>query len=175
MMKKPLLCSVLILALFALLAGCEGNVPPVADTAAPLASESNSDATSDADDLVPVYPDQIAGGTYSIEVTSSSSMFRVVDAELTVSGATMTAVLTLSGTGYGKLYMGTGDEALAANDDTFIPFIENSDGAYTYLVPVEALDKDIDIAAWSIRKEKWYDRVCVFKSSMIPAAAITQH
>ncbi len=31
--------------------------------------------------------------------------------------------------------------------------------------------RTIDCAAWSIRKEKWYDRVLVFESALIPAEA----
>lgn len=84
----------------------------------------------------------------------------------------MTAVLSLSGTGYEKLYMGTGEEALADTDDKYIYFVENAEGAYTYTVPVAALDQDTNVAAWSIRKQTWYDRVLVFQSSGLPADAL---
>ena len=106
-------------------------------------------------------------GIYSIEVKSSSSMFRIIDAQLTISGGEMTAVLTLSGTGYEKLYMGTGEKALQDSDDKCVYFVENAEGKYTYEVPVAALDQDIDCAAWSIRKQKWYDRVLSFDSSTL--------
>ena len=43
--------------------------------------------------------------------------------------------------------------------------------AKTFTVPIEALDQETDCAAWSIRKEKWYDRVLVFESAQIPAEA----
>lgn len=121
----------------------------------------------------PIYGNQLKDGTYKIEVSSSSSMFRIVDAQLTVAGGKMTAVLTLSGKGYEKLYMGTGQEALADTDDKCIYYVENEAGKYTYKVPVTALDQDINCAAWSIRKQKWYDRVLVFQSGMIPGDAIT--
>lgn len=120
----------------------------------------------------PIYADKLNDGTYSIEVTSSSSMFRIVDCELTVSGDEMNAVMTLSGTGYEKLYMGTGEEALAAGDEDFIYFTENGEGAYTYTVPVEALNADIDCAAFSIRKQEWYDRTLVFEADTLPEGAI---
>ena len=122
----------------------------------------------------PILGTQIADGTYPIEVKSSSSMFRIVDAQLTAKEGSMSAVLTLSGTGYGKLYMGTGEAALTETEDKFIPFIENEEGAYTYEVPVEALDVDTDVAAWSIRKETWYDRMLVFESALIPAEALAK-
>lgn len=83
----------------------------------------------------------------------------------------MTAVLTLSGQGYGKLFMGKSDAAANASDSDFIYFEENAEGKYTYTVPVETLNTDIDCAAWSIKKESWYDRVLVFKSDNIPHEA----
>ena len=55
----------------------------------------------------------VANGIYSMDVTSSSSMFKVVDCILTAKDGKMSAVLTLSGTGYGYLYMGTKEEAQA--------------------------------------------------------------
>ena len=116
--------------------------------------------------------DKLNEGTYDIDVTSSSNMFKVVKAELTVADGGMSCVLTLSGTGYGKLFMGTGEAAAAAGEEEYIPYVEDSEGKYTYTVPVEALDKDTDCAAWSIKKEQWYDRVLVFESSSLPAGAL---
>lgn len=110
-------------------------------------------------------------GTYNIDVTSSSSMFRIVDCELNVSDGKMTADMTLSGTGYEKLYMGTGEEALASSEDDYIYFEENAEGQYVYTVPVKALDTDIDCAAFSIRKQEWYDRTLVFESQSLPENA----
>lgn len=63
--------------------------------------------------LPPSPPTKVAGGTYPITVDSSSNMFRIVDAQLIVENGSMHCVMTLSGTGYGKLFMGTGDEAAA--------------------------------------------------------------
>lgn len=123
-------------------------------------------------ELTPVYGTDVKDGTYSIEVESSSSMFRIVDAQLEVAGGDMTAVLTLSGTGYLKLFMGTGEEALEAGEEAYIPFVENAEGAYTYTVPVEALDQEIDCAAYSKRKEQWYDRKLVFLASTLPEDAL---
>ena len=122
----------------------------------------------------PIYGSQIKDGTYPIQVSSSSSMFRIIEARLLVENGDMQAVLTLSGKGYGKLYMGTGEEALTDTEDHTIPFEENEAGQYTYTVPVPALNQEIDCAAWSIKKEKWYDRVLVFQSDGIPAEALSQ-
>lgn len=106
-------------------------------------------------------------GKYFIDVTSSSSMFRVVSAVLTVEDGSMTAAMTLSGQGYEKLFLGTGEEAETAEDADFYYFTEDADGAYTYTIPVEALNQEFDCAAWSIRKARWYDRVLVMEADTL--------
>lgn len=120
---------------------------------------------------VPVYGTDIKDGTYEVEMESSSSMFRIVKAELTVENGSMTVVMTLSGTGYLKLYMGTGEEALNAGEESYIPYVEDAEGAYTYTIPVEALDVEFECTAYSKKKETWYDRQLVVLSSSLPEEA----
>ncbi len=122
----------------------------------------------------PVYGKNLKNGTYKIDVGSSSSMFRIVDCDLTVADGEMSAVITLSGTGYEKLFMGTGDEALTAPESEYIYFEENPEGKYTYALPVAALDTDIECAAFSIRKQTWYDRTLVFESGTLPEGAFSK-
>lgn len=175
-MKRPssIVAVVAALALTCTLgAGCAQNQSSddAASNEATPTEQSATDEAASGESSSPLTVDQVADGTYSIDVDSSSSMFRVVKAELTVENGSMSCVLTLSGTGYGKLFMGTSDEAAAADESECIPFVEDADGAYTYTVPVEALDKEIDCAAWSIRKEQWYDRTLVFESASLPTDA----
>lgn len=113
----------------------------------------------------------VANGIYSMDVTSSSSMFKVVDCILTAKDGKMSAVLTLSGTGYGYLYMGTKEEAASADQSSWIPYQVNEEGKYTYTVPVEALDKEIAVAAYSIKKGIWYDRTLTFRSETMKKIA----
>lgn len=122
--------------------------------------------------MKPVYAGQIEDGTYPIEVKSSSSMFRITDAELTVKDGKMTAVMTMGGRGYLYVYMGTGEQAAAADASEYIGFEENADGAHTFTVPVEALDQAVSCAAFSKKKEKWYDRSLCFLASTLPSDAI---
>ena len=159
-MKISWILSLSALTICVLLAGCTSG----GTVTTPMEQEPTP--------AVPIYANQIQEGTYSINVTSSSSMFRIIDAQLTVKGGKMSAVITLSGVAYLKLYLGTSEEALEATDDDYIYYVENSEGKYTYEVPVEALDKGMDCAAWSKNTEKWYDRVLVFKSTMIPKEAL---
>lgn len=113
----------------------------------------------------------VANGIYSMDVTSSSSMFKVVDCILTAKDGKMSAVLTLSGTGYGYLYMGTKEEAASADQSSWIPYQVNEEGKYTYTVPVEALDKELAVAAYSIKKGIWYDRTLTFQSETMKKIA----
>ena len=124
----------------------------------------------DVEGLKPVEADEIAEGTYHIAVDSSSSMFRITDCELTVKDGAMTARMTMSGTGYLYLYPGTAEEAAAANEGDYIAF-EEKDGAHTFTVPIESLDAPLPYAAFSKKKEMWYDRTLVFRADSLPAEA----
>lgn len=122
--------------------------------------------------MVPVQGNDVKDGNYSIEVDSSSSMFRIVDAKLMVADGDMTAVITMSGKSYLKLYMGTGMEAVEAPEEEYIPYVENEKGAYTFTIPVQALNQELECTAFSKRKEKWYDRQLVFLASSLPEDAL---
>lgn len=124
--------------------------------------------------FVPVSAGQIKDGVYAIKVDSSSSMFRVTGCELTVEDGMMHAVMTMGGTGYLKLYMGTGEAADGADEADYIPFQEIASGEHTFEVPVSALDMEIDCSAFSKNKETWYDRVLVFRSDSLPEEAFAE-
>lgn len=131
----------------------------------------------------PVTGEHLAAGTYeAIEVSSSSSMFKIVDASVTVDDdGKMTATVTLSGKGYKALFLGTGEEALEAMNGggsevldanlAFIPFVEDKEGMYTYTFELEAFDAPLSCAAYSIKKEQWYDRTIQFLSDSLPIEA----
>jgi hypothetical protein len=117
--------------------------------------------------MEPVYGSDIADGTYQITVDSSSAMFRITNCELKVKDGKMTAKMTMGGTGYLYVYMGTGEEAVKADETDYIPYEEQNDGTHTFTVPVEALDQEISCTAFSKRKEKWYDRTLVFRADSL--------
>lgn len=125
-------------------------------------------------DMVPVSADKIKNGEYSINVDSSSSMFKITECKLKVEEDTMTATLTMSGTAYTKLYLGTGSQAVAADESSYVSYEENENGEYTFTIPVEALDKGIDCSAYSKNKEKWYDRILVFRADSLPIDALEE-
>lgn len=137
---------------------------------------ASADEMADVADVVeegmtPVYVAELKDGVYPVTVDSSSSMFSITSCELTVEKGTMTAVMTMGGTGYLQVFMGTGEEAVKAGEDAYIPYVENENGEHTFAVPVEALDMGIDCSAFSKRKEKWYDRVLVFRADSLPQEA----
>ena len=121
-----------------------------------------------------VTADELKDGEYDIEVDSSSSMFKIVSCKLTVKDGVMTALMTMGGTGYKYLYMGTGEEATAASESDYIPFIENEDGSHSFEVPVEALDSVVKCTAFSKKKEKWYDRDLCFRADSLPEDAFKE-
>lgn len=181
-MKK--ICVALMMAL--LLTGCQSpdeagaamekaeaeNIVETTAESAAEESEKETETESETEEApAPIYASELEDGSYEITVDSSASMFRVVKCVLNVEGDQMNAVMTMSGKGYGMVYMGTGEEALADSEDQYIPFELNEEEKKTFTVPVEALNMEINCAAWSIRKEKWYDRVLIFESEQLPEEA----
>jgi hypothetical protein len=142
------------------------------DTEDPVTSSDAFTTVPEDDILMPIHASSLKDGSYLITVDSSSSMFRVVKCELIVENDAMKAIMTMSGHGYGMVYMGTGEEALLDTEENYIPFVLDEEGAKTFTVPVEALNMELDCAAWSIRKEKWYDRTLIFQSDELPADAL---
>lgn len=123
--------------------------------------------------MVPITGSQIKDGTYDISVNSSSAMFKIESCELVVENGEMMATMTMGGTGYLYLYMGTGEEAVNADESEYIPFVENDAEQHTFTVPVEALDAGIACSAFSKRKEMWYDRTLCFRADSLPLVAIS--
>ena len=122
--------------------------------------------------MEPITADSVVEGTYEVTAESSSSMFKITKAVLTVENGNMTADLTLSGTSYLVLYPGTGAEAAADTEDHYIGYTEDADGAYTYTVPIPALDQPFPCAAFSKNKEQWYDRTLLVRADSLPEEAV---
>ena len=117
---------------------------------------------------------KVADGIYSVEATTNAAMFKVVGVKLTAKNGKMTAVITLSGSGYDYLYMGTGKDA-AAESGAWIASTGKVD--YTldgetktgmqFEIPVEALDQEFAVAAHAVKSGKWYDRAITIASSSL--------
>lgn len=174
---KKLLCPLLLAAL---LTGCiapaENHSPAGTDTETASVTEPATAPPVEVveEGMTPVYADSLKDGSYEVTVDSSSTMFQITACTLTVENGTMSAVLTMGGTGYLYVYPGTADEAANAAESDRIPFAETADGAHTFTVPVEGLDMGIPLAAYSKKKELWYDRTILFRADSLPAGAFAE-
>lgn len=119
--------------------------------------------------MTPITGDKVKDGTYDIEAESTSPFFKIKSAKLTVSHGKMTAEIGFDSKSYPLIYMGTAEKAAAAPASEYIEF--NGD-SWTFTVPVEALDAEIDCAAWSKRRKMWYDRKLMFYAATLPADAL---
>ena len=121
--------------------------------------------------MTPVYPEDVKEGTYDTEVLSSSQFFKITDAKLTNKGGRMSAVITLSSTSYAYIYPGTAAEAQAAGRSEWIAADESS-GYGRFELDVKALNMEMPCAAYSKKKQKWYDRDIAFLASPLPQDAV---
>lgn len=138
----------------------EESAPVAEDTANPGTVAPQGYYTFD-------FSDEAAPG-----VTSGGSMFRVVAASLySDKNGAMTATITLSGTGYDKIYFG---DAQAAEADTANQLAyssaENSQYGFGPFV-VSKLDQVIKVSVHSVKSNKWSDKTITFNSSKLVAAA----
>lgn len=175
MRKKEL--ALLLSAWMLLTTGCSQGTPagasslPAENSQVASGSEMADVADVVEEGMVPISGDSLEDGTYPITVDSSSSMFQVVQCELTVQDGEMTAEMTMGGTGYLWIFPGTGEEAATAEEADWIPYAEQADGSHSFTVPVEALDQGLPCAAFSRKKEKWYDRTLLFRADSLPLEA----
>ncbi|MGI6220595.1 MAG: hypothetical protein ACOYIP_01785 [Coriobacteriales bacterium] len=125
-----------------------------------------------ADNLVPITPDMLPDGTYDLTADTDSSMFKITKCEVTVANGEMTAVFTLGGTGYERLYRGEGKDALKADASEYAEAVEDADGAYTYTMSIPAINYRMDVSAFSKRKQLWYDHTVVIDPAGLPEGTI---
>ena len=168
-MRKSLALLLALFALSSMGAAASAGTSDVADAAQMTTVEQVGD-----EDMIPVYPESLRDGEYPVTVESSSSMFRIESAVLTVKDGAMSAVLTMSGKSYLYVYPGTAEEAAGAAEDAFVPFVENAEGAHTFTIPVEALDAPVPCAAYSKNKELWYARSLLFRADSLPVSAFRE-
>jgi len=86
----------------------------------------------------------------------------------------MTALITLSGTGYDYLYMGSAADAANVTDADKIPFVVDVNGKYTYEIPVSALDEPLVVASHSSKNDKWFDRTITIDSASLESISVDE-
>ena len=196
-MKLKLIAPALLCAI--LTAGC-GQKPESAANSAPAetsaavqeaesapettAKEESSLAVASGDDVIesnavgyegmePILADAVKAGEYPVTVDSSSAMFKIADCKLTVADGKMTAAITINSKSYEYLFAGTAEQAAQADASAFIAPEETGSGC-VFTFPVEALDKEIDCAAFSRKKQLWYDRKLVFRADSLPEGVLPE-
>ena len=122
--------------------------------------------------MTPVTADKIAEGVYPVAVKSSSSMFRITSAVLTVKDGKMSVEFSLSGKSYTWMFAGSTDSIAAADKSEFIPAMKDADDVYYFTLPVEALDQGLFCAAYSKNKDQWYARTLLVRADSLPAGAL---
>ena len=122
------------------------------------------------DGMTPVKADELKDGTYEVEMKSSSSMFKTERCELTVGSGKLSVTLHMSSEAYSYLYNGTAAEAAASDESQRIALGADK----TFVLPVEALDAEVRCAAFSKRKEMWYDRTLLFRADSLPEEAFAE-
>ena len=133
-------------------------------------TETPTSPTTPAPSTAPSQPARPAGvpadGVYTTTISTGAEMFRVVATILTVKNGKMSAEITLSGTGYDYLYMGTAAEA-AGNESQWIgckdkqkSYIEDGEEktGRSYIIPISTLDTPLAMASHSVKRDRWYDR-----------------
>ena len=111
----------------------------------------------------------LADGVYAIEAECEQSMFKIDHCVLTVKDGKMTAALTLGSASFDRMFTGTAAAAALAEDGA-VEGVKSGDGKMvTFTLPVAELDKPLDYAAHSVKKDTWYDRTLTFASASVEA------
>lgn len=124
--------------------------------------------------MTEVSADKLNMGNYYISVDSSSSMFKIAESILHVGEDGMNADIIIDSKSYDALFMGTEEEANDSDESVRITYTENESGQSVFNVPVEALDKEIQCAALSAKKQQWYGRTLVFRADSLPDTAFKE-
>ena len=195
-MKKRIIAGVLAVTLIlSMTVGCGADTDSKTQETT-SESETQSDDTSEGADMsqyadasemtevedvvdpgmTPVYGDALNPGTYEVAMRSSSSMFKVERVELTVGDdGILTVRLHMESEAYSHIFPGTAEAAAAENGAGAIEIAEDaSTGERYFEFIISGLDEGIPAAAFSVRKQKWYDRTLLFESSSLPDEAFKE-
>ena len=187
MLKRLIaLCMAAVFAI-GLLAGCgaDGSASVSASASSASSGGPATDQVAAASEMTtveevveegmePVYAKALRDGVYPVEMKSSSSMFKADHVELVVEDGRMEARLYMTSQSYLYMYAGTAAEAAAAAETDYIPLAAADGDMEAFVLPVEALDAGLSYAAFSKKKEKWYDRTLLFRVDSLPAEAFLE-
>ena len=111
--------------------------------------------------------EELADGVYDIKVECEQSMFKIDSCTLTVKDGKMTADLVLGSESFDKMFAGTASAAKLAQEGVVDGTVAG--GKTTFTLAVAELDKPLDYAAHSAKKDTWYDRTLTFQADTAKA------
>ena len=119
--------------------------------------------------MTPIAGASVADGVYEVKVQSSSPFFKIVQATLEVRGGEMTLDFMIGSASYSRVCRATADAAEAAQ------WIEGRavSGGTRFSVPVPALNQPFEVAAFSVNRERWYDRLLLVEAASLPGEALS--
>lgn len=116
----------------------------------------------------------LTDGNYQVDVDTGNKMFKVTNCILTSEKGKMYAVITLSGRGYNRIYLGDVNNASDDEKNWILPDSLLAE-QYTFQIPVEKLDEVMTIAVHTTKSNKWDTRTLTFHSEGMTKIADSNH
>ena len=121
--------------------------------------------------MTPISASEVKDGTFDIMVLSSSRFFKLELSSLISKDGELKAVVNIKSSSYEYVYLGSAEEASKADKSQLIPVTINGDHSH-FEIPLKSLNSDVPCAAFSIKRQKWYNRNIVFDASSLPDKAL---
>ena len=121
--------------------------------------------------MTPISASEVKNGSFDIMVLSSSRFFKPELSSITSKDGELAALVNMKSKSYKYVYLGTAEEASKADESQLIPV--TIDGEHSHFeIPLKSLNSDVPCAAFSIKRQKWYNRNIVFDASSLPDKAL---
>ena len=121
--------------------------------------------------MTPISASEVKNGSFDIMVLSSSRFFKPELSSITSKDGEVKALVNMKSKSYKYVYLGTAEEASKADESRLIPV--TIDGEHSHFeIPLKSLNSDVPCAAFSIKRQKWYNRNIVFDASSLPDKAL---
>lgn len=121
--------------------------------------------------MTPISASEVKNGSFDIMVLSGSRFFKLELSSITSKDGEVKALVNMKSKSYKYVYLGTAEEASKADESQLIPV--TIDGEHSHFeIPLKSLNSDVPCAAFSIKRQKWYNRNIVFDASSLPDKAL---
>lgn len=121
--------------------------------------------------MTPISASEVKNGSFDIMVLSSSRFFKPELSSITSKDGELAALVNMKSKSYKYVYLGTAEEASKADESQLIPVTIDGEQSH-FEIPLKSLNSDVPCAAFSIKRQKWYNRNIVFDASSLPDKAL---